>query len=237
LTIFSVLLALGAALGLIWIAWETPRSEQSTYLNTGIWVLVGVLVCGRVAYVIVHWEYFQDHVLEIPQVWLGGLAWPGALAGGLFSIVLVSWIKGIPLGSLADGMLPLLVSLSVAVWLGCIFVGCAYGPEVDGWWGLPTRDEWGDNKNRLPLQLIVVLLTIGLFWGIERLRQHRQGLVPGLAACLGLGGLSLSLLSASLLRADPYPLYNSIRLETWAALLFLGVAILSGGVTILKSRR
>jgi prolipoprotein diacylglyceryltransferase len=235
--IFSVLLALGAALGLIWVAWETPRSEQSTYLNTCVWVLVGALVGGRVAYLVVHWEYFQDDIIEITQVWLGGLAWPGALAGGLVTIMLVAWFMGIPLGSLADGMLPLLASLSVAVWLGCIFVGCAYGPEVDGWWGLPTRDEWGDNKNRLPLQLIVVLLTIGFFWGIERLRQHRQGLVPGLAACLGLGGLSLSLLSASLLRADPYPLYNGIRLETWGALLFLGVAILSGGVTILMSRR
>jgi prolipoprotein diacylglyceryltransferase len=237
LTIFSVLVALGAVLGLIWIALETPKSDQSTFLNAGFWVLMGALVGGRIAYVAVHWEYFRKHVLEIPQVWLGGLAWPGAVIGGGLVIVLVAWIVGIPLGSLVDGMLPLLASLSVAVWLGCMFIGCAYGPEVDYWWGLSIRDQWGIWKQRLPLQLIAIILTVTLFWGIERLRHSKRGLIPGMAACLGVGGISLILLGGSILRVDPYPQYNGLRLETWAALLILGLVILSRGITTLKSQR
>lgn len=232
MTIFSMLLSLGAVLGLIWIVLDSPKDEQIISLNTGIWALFGALIGGRIAYVAVQWEYFQEHILEIPQVWLGGFAWPGALAGGILAIIILAWLYDIPVGKLADRMLPLLASLSVAVWLGCWLIGCAFGLEVD--WGLPAKDEWGIWKNRLPLQLIGAIMTVALFWGVDRLRQREGGLISGLAASLGLGGLSLILLGASLLRVDPYLLYNGIRLETWAALLFLGIAVIGGIQAILR---
>ncbi len=227
-----MLLSLGAVLGLIWIVLDSPKDEQIISLNTGIWALFGALIGGRIAYVAVQWEYFQEHIIEIPQVWLGGFAWPGALAGGILAIIILAWLYDIPVGKLADRMLPLLASLSVAVWLGCWLIGCAFGLEVD--WGLPAKDEWGIWKNRLPLQLIGAIMTVALFWGVDRLRQREGGLISGLAASLGLGGLSLILLGASLLRVDPYLLYNGIRLETWAALLFLGIAVIGGIQAILR---
>lgn len=232
MTSFSIILALGSVLGLIWIVLETPSDDQLISLNAGIWALVGALIGGRVAYVAVNWEYFQNHIFEIFQVWLGGLAWPGVLAGGIVATFIVAWLYDIPVGKLADRTIPLLASLSVAVWLGCWMNGCAYGPETA--LGLPVKDEWGILKNRLPLQLIGAILTVALFWGIDRFRHREGGLIPGLAASLGLGGLSLILLGASLLRVDPYPLYNGIRLETWAALLFLGIAVISGILAILR---
>jgi len=117
-----------------------------------------------------------------------------------------------------------------------MFAGCAYGPVTDAWWGLPIHDEWGDFDKRLPLQLIMAVLTVASFWGIECLR-HRFELIPGLAASLGFGVLSLSLLGASFLRVDPYPLWNNIRFETWAAILFLSIALIFGGITYLMSKR
>ena len=236
MTIFSSTIALGAVLGLIWFVIDTPVKDRDIFLTAVIWVLISALFGSRIAYVVINWDYFQEQIIETPQIWMGGLAWPGALAGGLLTILLVAWIRDLSLGSLADSMLPLLASLSVAVWLGCSFAGCAYGPVTEAWWGLPTPNEWGDFEKRLPLQFIIALLILALFWGIDRL-HHRFELIPGLAACLGLGGLSLSLLIASILRADPYPMWNGIRLETWAALLFLGIALLSGGFTYLMSRR
>lgn len=235
MTIFSALIALGSILGLVWILLDAPLNDRRAYLTVGVGALFGALIGGRAAYVAVHWEYFQDHLVEILQVWLGGLSWPGALAGGILATLVAAWLYGIPPDILADRLLPLLAALSVAVWLGSWLVGCAYGPEVS--LGLPAKDEWGIWKVRFPLQLICALLSVALFWGIERLRQRGWGLVPGMAASLGLGGLALIMLGASLLRVDPYPLWNGIRLETWAALLFLGLAIISGAVLLLRYRR
>ena len=235
MTFFSVLLALGSVLGLIWILYEAPPWDRQSRLNAGITVLFCTLVGGRSAYIAVNWAYFQDHLIEIPQVWMGGLAWPGALAGGILGIWIAAWITKIPFGLLADRLIPLLVSLSVTLWLGCWLTGCAYGPVV--FLGLPTKDEWGIWKRRLPLQLMGAIMTVTLFWGIERFQRRKKKLPPGLAASLGLGGLSIILLSASLLRVDPYPHYNGLRLETWAALIFLGVAAIYSGFVFLTDRR
>jgi len=224
LTIFSVLQALGIVLGLSWTFLITPKEEQSITLNAGISAIIGAIAGGRIAYITVNWDYFQNHIFDIPQVWLGGIAWPGALIGGIFAIVLVAWLYGSSAMILIDRLLPLIASLSVVVWLGCWVTGCAYGPVSD--FGLPAKDEWGIWSRRVPLQLIGAILTIALFWGIDRLRHQKEDLAPGLAGSLGLGGLSLILLGLSYLRVDPYPLYNGLRLETWAALIFLGISII-----------
>jgi len=232
--IFSVLMALAAVLGLTWVVYQTPPSARHISLNAGILTLFAALVGGRAAYVAVNWEYFQDQLIEIPQVWLGGLGWPGALAGLILGTFIAAWISRIPVGVLADRLLPLLASLSVAIWLGCWLTGCAYGPESD--WGLPAKNEWGIWKRRLPLQLIAAILTVAAFWVIDRFRHRKAHLAPGLAASLGLGMLSLILLGASILRVDPYPLYYGLRLETWAALIFFGISFLSEGYAIIQDR-
>ena len=235
MTIFSALLALAVVLGLAWITADSPVRLRSVTLNAAVLVLFAALIGGRAAYVAPNWEYFQDHLIEIPQVWLGGLAWPGALVGAFFGTVIAAWVADIPVGILADRLLPLLASLSVAVWLGCWVTGCAYGPESG--WGLPTKDEWGFWKNRVPLQLIGATLTVASFWSIERFRQRKKNLSPGLAASLGFGLLCLILLGASILRADPYPVYSGLRLETWAAIALLIISILSAGYAIIRNRR
>jgi prolipoprotein diacylglyceryltransferase len=234
LTLFSVLMALGAAFALLWIAYETPPGTGHTYTNAAIWVLLAALAGGRAAYVALHWAYFQAHLLEIPKIWLGGLTWPGALAGGVLGIFLVAWVSEMPVGMLADRLLPLLICLPIAVWLGCWQAGCAYGPET--MLGLPTRDEWGIWKRRLPIQLIASILMVVSFWIIERLRIWKERLAPGLAASLGLGLLSLILLGGSSLRVDPYPYYSGLRLETWAALIFLGINVVFILSSLIKSK-
>ena len=234
MTNFSVLLALGIVLGLSWTFLITKKEEQALSLIAGISAVIGALIGGRIAYITVNWDYFQNHFLKIPQVWLGGIAWPGALIGGILAIIVVAWLYGFSVGILVDRLLPLIASLSVAVWLGCWLTGCGYGPEFD--FGLPAKDEWGIWEKRLPVQLMGAFLTIGLFWGIDRFRLREDDLPPGLAGSLGLGGLSLILLGISYLRVDPYPLYNGLRLETWAAWIFVSLSILSAIIVYITKR-
>lgn len=185
-----------------------------------MWVLLGGLVGSRVGYVAASWLYYRDHMLESLQFYRGGLSWPGALAGGLLALAAVAAINRMPLPELADNLAPLLATLGVSAWLGCWVTGCAYGVASQTWWSLPSTDEWGVVAGRWPVQIFGALLTVGLFALIERLAEAVK-LKPGYRALASLLGLSLILLATSWLRADPALTWNGMRLEAWAALVYL----------------
>jgi phosphatidylglycerol---prolipoprotein diacylglyceryl transferase len=222
---FSILLGLGIGIGLAWVTWVSPRKQARHHLTAALWVLLGGLLGGRVVFVALNWPYFQSHAGETALVFLGGLAWPGALAGGWLALVIYAWASHLPLGHLADAMLPLVTALAVSAWLGCWLDGCAYGPAATAWWALPSRDEWGAVARRIPTQLLGALLTlviVGLLdWSRKRLYRTGQ------AAALALLGLSIVLFGLSFLRADPAPQWNGLRLEAWAAIGYIGIAILT----------
>ena len=149
----------------------------------------------------------------------------GSQADGL---PLGSQADGLPLGQLADGLVPLLMLVSLAAWIGCWLDGCAYGPESLAWWSLPARDEWGLLSWRFPTQLLAALLTLALFWLVDRWRPGRK--IPGLTASLAVIGLMAIILAASFLRADPGLVWNGLRLDAWAALGFGLLAGLLAGI-------
>ena len=221
---FSLLVGLGACAGLAWIAWRAPKKEALQRVDAGLWVLFGSLCGGRIVYCAVHWPYFQSHPWEIPQVYLGGLSWPGALLGGLVALALYARLAHLPLCALADALLPMLIPLAVGAWLGCWLDGCAYGPLAPAWWGIPALDEWGVVEYRLPVQWLGAFLCVGCFWLLEHFTKNSR---PGWYASLGLLGLSLILFGLSFLRADPALVWRGLRLEVWASLAFAVLALLA----------
>ncbi len=231
---FSLLIGLGASLGLIWVAWQSHPRQSRPLVDTGLIVLVGALVAGRGGYVSLNWPYFQSHPWEIPQVWLGGFSGLGALAGGLLTLVVAAWLSHQPPGPLVDAMLPLLTTLAVSAWIACWREGCAYGSVTAGWWGVPARDEWGILDKRQPVQILGALLTLGLFWGLERVRQRLP--IPGTIAGLGVTGLCLIVFVLSFLRADPIPIWRGLRLDAWAALAVSSGTLLALTISFFQAR-
>ena len=199
---FSIFIALGACLGLLWIARQSKPKLAIARVEAGMWVLVGALVGGRILYVAVSWLYYRDHLLEGMQFYRGGLSWPGALAGGLFALLVYATLNRLPVAPLADDLLPLLAAISISAWLGCWLTGFAYGPTSDAWWSLPSMDEWGVIANRWPVQIWGALLLVGFFALLDRLSGMAR-LKPGYRSVLGLLGLSLIQLGLTFLRSDP----------------------------------
>ncbi len=231
---YSLLVGLGASIGLAWVAIRAPRKRGLAQVDAGLWCLAAALMGARAAYVAANWPYYRANPLEIAQLWNGGLAWPGALAGGLLALGILAWIRGVSPGNLMDGLLPLLPPLVVAIWLGCWQSGVAYG-RLQPSCSFPAasaRDEWGVVACRWPLQPAGALATIAIFIALDVLRTRLAR--PGQAACLAWLSLSLLLLGASFLRADPYPLWKGLRLETWAALTSSGLATLGSLYTFIR---
>jgi prolipoprotein diacylglyceryltransferase len=223
--IFSLLMGLAAMIGLAGVAWKAPPEEAHRYVDAGLWALAGALVGGRAGFVATNWQYFSAHLWESLQVFLGGFSWAGALAGGLLALGLVAWLSTASFWELACGLLPLLATLTISSWLSCWLIGCAYGPLAGNWWGIPSRDEWGEVALRLPVQLIGALLTLGLFWLLDWGRDFMRS--PGQVFNAALLGLSLIMLALSFVRADPLPEWQGLSLDFWAALAFAIFAGLS----------
>lgn len=54
-----------------------------------VYLAIGVLLGGRLVEVIFYeWAYYQDHLLQIPAVWLGGMSTHGVLLG----VIVAAWI-------------------------------------------------------------------------------------------------------------------------------------------------
>jgi prolipoprotein diacylglyceryltransferase len=186
-------------------------------------VLAGALIGSRIAYALVNWGYFSMHFVEIPQIWLGGLAWPGAVAGGLIALAVFALWTETGFAALADQLLPLVLVLTLSAWLADWQTGVAYGHISTAWWAAPSRDEWGETARRFPVQPIAAALTLFSFGLVDQLssRLRRRGQIASLAFT----SLTAILLLTSFLRADPAPIWQSFRLDTWAGLVCLGLAL------------
>ena len=237
---FTLILALGATLGLLWVALRAPEKEVLNTLDVGLLTLLGGLLGGRAVFVAVNLVYYQSHLLEIFAVHRGVFSWTGALAGGLLVLALIAAINLTSLGFLADTMLPLLATVTISGWLGCWLAGCAYGPRTDYWWGFPVMNEWGQTALRWPTQLLGAILTLALFllldWSHAWLEVRGRSPRPGTFAGLGVLLLSLEMFALSYLRVDPSPMWNGFRLEAWAALGFAVLAALVLGFSLLLPR-
>lgn len=229
---FTVWVGLGSAMGL-WRVWRLAPSRLSgALLNTALLVLVAALLGARLAYVAVNAAYYRASFWEIFQFWQGGLSWPGALAGAALAIAATASVystprgRRVPFGWLADRLYPLLPPVAITAWLGCWLAGAAYGTELPTgtWLGVPSPDETGATLPRFPVQILAALALLSFFALLElRLRPKRP---HGALSALALVGLMFVQLGASLLRADPAPMLQGLRLDAWFAAAVLALLLL-----------
>ena len=224
---FTLWVGIGASLGLWRLSKSAPARQSGVWVNVGMLVLLMALIGARLSYVWVNRAYFTRHPLEIPMLWLGGLTWPGAVMGaGLAALYLAIVYRSpktgkISLGWMCDRLYPLLPPLVITTWLGCWQSGAAYGavaPE-HAWWAVPSLDEHGAILLRWPVQLLASASLL-IFFAILESRVESANAPGRLSGAASLGVL-LHFLIFSMLCIDPSPYWNSLRVDTWAALIFL----------------
>ncbi len=98
------------------------------------WLAFGLLFFGiagaRLLFVLVHWNYFITHPFEILMAWKGGYVLYGSLLGAGAFAVLYAGKQRIPMGRLADILLPVAM-LGLAIGrIGCLLVGDCYGKRA-----------------------------------------------------------------------------------------------------------
>ncbi|MFA6042767.1 MAG: prolipoprotein diacylglyceryl transferase [Patescibacteria group bacterium] len=193
------------------------------------------VVGARLAHVAQTWGYYQTHLLEILQLWKGGLAFHGVLAGGLLALWLYSRRQRIPWRTLLDISFPAL----------------ALGQVIGRWgnwvnqelYGRPTSVPWAlniDPAHRLPGYeafstfhplFLYESLANGIILIILLLMWRKKGLQPGTVAAVYL------ILSPSVRFGLDFLRLQQTQIGTFTVAQILSPVLVAAGVALLLSNR
>jgi len=185
-----------------------PKDHESAG-DIAWWVLIGVIGGGRLAYVLVHLDYFLGNPLRIFAIWEGGLVMYGGL---ILASVLGLWKmhkNGLDLWRTGDFALTAAFLGQAIGRLGCFSVGDDYGRVTDVPWALHLPDPLPQGslfppelagKFVHPTQLYMALSALSLFlFGLWLLRRRR---FKGQVFCILLAGYAVLRFMNELFRAD-----------------------------------
>jgi phosphatidylglycerol:prolipoprotein diacylglycerol transferase len=233
------MLVAGIALG-VWVTYRgmraSPRvSAPGIVLDAAFWALLGGVVGARIAYVLANWAYYVDHLAKAADISEGGLAWHGALIGGIG--VLAVWAAAVRRRvRTAPGLLVLLDRAAPGLalggslgWLGALLTGSAYGAEAIGvgpplaWLAARLPDIYGVVALRFVAQpvMIIVCLLLGVLLWIGRGRLQR---CTGLSFSVYLGLYAAADFCVWFLRGDGTWRWG-LWLWQWAALAEICAAV------------
>ncbi len=108
-------------------------------LDVLIWGTIGGIVGARAYYVIFEWDYFKNHLIEIPAIWNGGLAIYGGIIGALIAAYFVcrkvnlSFLKLLDLAGMS-----LLIGQGIGRW-GNFTNQEAFGTNTTLPWGMTSE--------------------------------------------------------------------------------------------------
>ena len=129
----AIFLATGTA---YFLARQDGRWHEHV-LDIGIYGGFAGLIGGRLWDVFFFdWSYYQDHLLEIPFVWQGGMAVQGGMLGGLVTGIIYCKLHKIDWLALADIVCPAMILGQAVGRMANLLNGDAFGAPTGGDFGL-----------------------------------------------------------------------------------------------------
>ncbi len=138
--------------------------------------VLSAIIGSRLLFVLVNFDHYQDHPLQIFRIWEGGLVFYGGLILAVaVSLGYLKWNR-LPVWKFAD-----LFSPSIALGLffgriGCFFAGCCYGKETSLPWGITFTDP--NSLARLnfslhPTQIYEAISSLVIFFFLNWKRRRK----------------------------------------------------------------
>ncbi len=167
ITSFGVMVALGAALGILMLRRELIRSgvDGAKGVDAALVGVLGGLAGAKLLYVAEHWaEPISGTLLS-----RGGMSWYGGLTGGVLAgLAMVAWQR-LPLMTVLSAAAPALTLGHAVGRIGCFLVGDDYGTPTSLPWGVAFPNGLPPTTERVhPTQLYeagaLAAITLGLLW-------------------------------------------------------------------------
>ena len=122
--------------------WQSRRTGWGVIVDCALAGLVLGLVLARAEHVALHWDYFSTATGEITDLRAGGLAWRGALVGGIIGVWLMAKLRGYPPRAVLDAAALAVPIMLFGGWWACEANACAYGTEVANLADYPAALVW-----------------------------------------------------------------------------------------------
>ncbi len=141
---FGVMAVIGFLVGFFILKKEAKRENIpiQNIESLAFWILMGVLIGGRLWYVLELWDYYRENVGEIFKFWEGGLVFYGGFIGGFFGALLYINVSKLDFKKISD-IIAFPLSLTLAIGrIGCFLNGCCFGKETHSFIGVcfPKKD-------------------------------------------------------------------------------------------------
>ncbi len=176
---YGVMIFFAFLLGIYLAQRQAPREgfEKDHVYDVAIMTIILALIGARLAYVILHWDYFSQNLLEIFAVRRGGLTFYGGfilpLLGGFF----YARIKKISMLKFLDFISPYIALGYGITRIGCFLNGCCYGIPTETFLGVVFPAV--DNIPRHPTQLYSAgaMFLVFLILSFMQKKYHPRGVV------------------------------------------------------------
>ena len=129
---YSLFILTGMMIGMFLVYSECKKKKISENLITNLifYTVIISIIGARIYYVIFNWDYYSRNILEVFEIWNGGLAIHGAIIlGGLYLILYTKKHKMNVLKVLDVCSVGLIIGQAIGRW-GNFFNQEAYGSEV-----------------------------------------------------------------------------------------------------------
>jgi phosphatidylglycerol:prolipoprotein diacylglycerol transferase len=228
---YAVCMALGLIAGTIVCLSEARRRHirSSLALDAILAAVVAGVIAARLGYVLINWIYYQDHLAEIPRLWLGGLNWQAGLVGGSIGAWLIARRQRSPLVML--DLLAIGAALAMCFgWIGSYLSATAHGRELFPgqpffFLAIDAPDWYGLTNPRWPTQLI------GATWGLMLFLllwfTRKKAWPHGTRYWLFVAAYSSGAFALGFTRGDDVPRIGSWRIDQILDALLFSLALIA----------
>ncbi len=160
--------------------------------STAVWVIICGIIGARAFHVIDRWDFYEDNLGQILLIWGGGIALFGSIIGGVIGGSIYAYIKGYPIGVLADLAAPALLVGQTVGRIGDIINGEHVSNLTNFTWGfIYSHPDSLSNKVHglnashpaILYEMIWNLFVLGIVWFL-RDRIKPNGMLLALSLCM-----------------------------------------------------
>jgi phosphatidylglycerol:prolipoprotein diacylglycerol transferase len=135
---YGFFIAAAILMALAFTSLEAKKKGLNPKLTSelGFYALIGALLGARLFFVLLNFNYFLKHPVEILMFWKGGLVFLGGALGATLSSYFFFKRYKQPLLPWADALAPgIALGQAIGRW-GCFFAGCCYGKPTHVPWSI-----------------------------------------------------------------------------------------------------